>query len=900
MEILKINNIMTNLKTKSNENLDSTGIDDRQGNIGIPFHLSTSQNYRQKTGFTNSLGSESISYDQMTSLAQFAEVVRHDVAGSEFTNNYRGKQNFLRSDVLVFDVDNDGQDQNYWDNPNNWLSITKFEQLFADYEWLIATSFSHQQEKKERSARDRFHVFMPLGSFVNWIDEYEKLLRGIQLYVARGYEQLPIDTAVGGYSMIFGNANTQIRYNSGQNIMALLQTVIDQDQSELESSSLNFSPVKQLGHQQQQDYSDFLNSWDYKNVISRFGLDEFYPTIDSRHNGYWMAKCDLHDDQNPSLMVYDNGGFKCLSPQCRGNQQSSWSALDYLALKQDRTKVEIRREYCQRLNLDYNRYLIEENCSQSEGYPEGYVPITNIGHVTIPAADYTRLAEINREHAVCSIEGGSCILWYTHTSFSQKSDQNHKAITYQSEKDFQAKFKNDFVQSKWLRNETEDGVKTWTTKAQPLGKLWLEWDQRREYDRAHFHPAEKRIQYMGKRVWDYFDDWDSASQNNNWLGEENRRGLIRFLKAEKYVRIESLGQAEDMCSLYLDHIENNLCGNYSNGKRQQLYNYIICWMASALTRHLDDRTTVGLVLQSGQGSGKGLFASSFGELFGHYFLHLTDSNRLTQKFNLQMKDRLLVFADEVLFGGDKKSIGVLKTMQTEDTFTVEPKGVNAFIVNNHRRFIYSSNEQWIIHKETDDRRYQVIDVKNKKMSGETYKQIRQQLNDGGREALYYLLTSAEIQERIEDYDFEANMVSTKAGIQQMIQSEPVLGWFHEILDNGGHDELVHGKKVIKEWKPFQPNAFSTEKDALYDSFVRYMETHGGKRYTGGKPQLSNKLSKLHEQGIIQFDAKKRDGKTATNITVWSFEGIQEARKRWDTHFNDGEDSFNIPEYWKNF
>ena len=120
------------------------------------------------------------------------------------------------------------------------------------------------------------------------------------------------------------------------------------------------------------------------------------------------------------------------------------------------------------------------------------------------------------------------------------------------------------------------------------------------------------------------------------------------------------------------------------------------------------------------------------------------------------------------------------------------------------------------------------------------------------------------------------------------------------MDNGGHDELVHGQKVIKEWKPFQPNAFSTEKDALYDSFVRYMETHGGKRYTGGKPQLSNKLSKLHEQGIIQFDAKKRDGKTATNITVWSFEGIQEARKRWDTHFNDGEDSFNIPEYWKNF
>ena len=90
------------------------------------------------------------------------------------------------------------------------------------------------------------------------------------------------------------------------------------------------------------------------------------------------------------------------------------------------------------------------------------------------------------------------------------------------------------------------------------------------------------------------------------------------------------------------------------------------------------------------------------------------------------------------------------------------------------------------------------------------------------------MTSEEKQKEIQNFDFEANMVSTQAGIQQMIQSEPVLGWFHEILDNGGHDEFVHGEKVIKEWKSFQSNAFSTEKDALYDSFVRYMETHGGK------------------------------------------------------------------------
>jgi len=136
------------LQNQSSRDCDSTDLKEQQGTIGVPFHLSVSQNYRQQTGFTNRISGESISYDQITSLAQFAEVVKYDVAGSEFNHNYRGEQNFLR-----FDIDNDGQDHNYWDNQDNWLTMTKFQQLFADYEWLIATSFSHQKKKRQISSR---------------------------------------------------------------------------------------------------------------------------------------------------------------------------------------------------------------------------------------------------------------------------------------------------------------------------------------------------------------------------------------------------------------------------------------------------------------------------------------------------------------------------------------------------------------------------------------------------------------------------------------------------------------------------------------------------------------------------------------------------------------------------
>ena len=67
-----------------------------------------------------------------------------------------------------------------------------------------------------------------------------------------------------------------------------------------------------------------------------------------------------------------------------------------------------------------------------------------------------------------------------------------------------------------------------------------------------------------------------------------------------------------------------------------------------------------------------------------------------------------------------------------------------------------------------------------------YKRIEQQWNDGGKEGFYYLLKSDKIQDAIQDFDFEANMIATKAGLEQIKQSDPIIGWFYEILDHGGH------------------------------------------------------------------------------------------------------------------
>jgi hypothetical protein len=310
---------------------------------------------------------------------------------------------------------------------------------------------------------------------------------------------------------------------------------------------------------------------------------------------------------------------------------------------------------------------------------------------------------------------------------------------------------------------------------------------------------------------------------------------------------------------------------------------------------MDDRCTVALVLQSGQGTGKGMFAQFFGQLFGAFFYHLMSANRLGNTFNMLMKDRLLVFVDEAVWGGEKTQSGLVKAMQTENTMTIEMKHMNAFVANNHRRFIYSSNSDWIVAKEIGGRRFQVIDVNNKKMGREKYMEIKHQWDNGGKEAFYYYLTSPEMQDAIHDYDFEKGMIETKGSMQQIMQTQPELGWWYEILLEGGHmvKSIDTGQWSIREWNEDKPNTFTHQTDALFQSYVRHLETLGI-RSKGRKGNLTTKLNKLQDEKVMQFDPKARDWSgDAAGKKCWSFESLTDARKRWDDKWNNGEDSFGF-------
>ncbi len=195
----------------------------------------------------------------------------------------------------------------------------------------------------------------------------------------------------------------------------------------------------------------------------------------------------------------------------------------------------------------------------------------------------------------------------------------------------------------------------------------------------------------------------------------------------------SVKPKQGSCELYKAHIQENICNNDT-----EKFNYVWNWMASLIQKPQEIGTA--LLLMGSQGTGKGVFVKHLGYLLGKHFCHLDNLHHVLGHFNNHLKDSVLVFCDEAIWGGNKKDIGRLKAMVTEDKKMVEQKGKDALLMPNFSHFIFASNEDWPIHVDVDDRRLSVQKVgEAHKEDYEYFAKIDQEMKEGGYEALLYEL-----------------------------------------------------------------------------------------------------------------------------------------------------------------
>lgn len=314
----------------------------------------------------------------------------------------------------------------------------------------------------------------------------------------------------------------------------------------------------------------------------------------------------------------------------------------------------------------------------------------------------------------------------------------------------------------------------------------------------------------------------SISVADIWLAHENRRtypdgvGLFPDGKVPPgYYNTWkgfSVKPRQGNCELLLNHIKEVICNGNENH-----YNWLLDWCADSVLDPANPKGTA-IVMRGEEGAGKGTLANTMGELFGSHYRHLIDDSHLLSNFNAHMIDAILVFADEITWGGNNKTAGKLKGIVTERYLVGERKGVDAVGYRNMIHMLIASNGNWVVPAGSNSRRWFVLDVSDSKIEDRAYfNAIIDELKNGGKEAFLYFLLNRKITN-----DLRRAPV-TKALKEQRMRSsasDTVLQWWINRIEKGMID--VPDEQIIDvSENEINPWPLYVTKPNLYDNYKEW-------------------------------------------------------------------------------
>lgn len=132
------------------------------------------------------------------------------------------------------------------------------------------------------------------------------------------------------------------------------------------------------------------------------------------------------------------------------------------------------------------------------------------------------------------------------------------------------------------------------------------------------------------------------------------------------------------------------------------------------------------------------------EIFGEYSVEISHTRHFLGHFNSHLQSKILT---EILWGGDKQSDGILKSMITSEKAVFEAKGQTPIISENYWNAIIDTNQGWVVPDTLDERRFFIPTVSSCNVrNSEYFTKLRKSIyEDGGMEAFFfYLLDEVEL------------------------------------------------------------------------------------------------------------------------------------------------------------
>lgn len=142
--------------------------------------------------------------------------------------------------------------------------------------------------------------------------------------------------------------------------------------------------------------------------------------------------------------------------------------------------------------------------------------------------------------------------------------------------------------------------------------------------------------------------------------------------------------------------------------------WILAWSADMLQRP-HEKPGTALVLVGPQGAGKTFLGEQvLGKIIGGgHYVQMNSIESLTSKFNSIADNKLFIQCDEAMHSYQKDVASKLKSIITDESVTIEPKGINSYKKPNHMHFLFTSNEEHsalFIDPSPHERRYTVLKV----------------------------------------------------------------------------------------------------------------------------------------------------------------------------------------------
>ena len=312
---------------------------------------------------------------------------------------------------------------------------------------------------------------------------------------------------------------------------------------------------------------------------------------------------------------------------------------------------------------------------------------------------------------------------------------------------------------------------------------------------------------------------------------------------------------------YFKHILHRWClGNLD------VYKKVLDIFAHILQKPWE-KLNLCIVLKSKQRTGKGIILEIFKEILGaEYYFQPSGADEVLGNFNSGMSNKLILFMDEMVWGGDKQASGTLKKLITEKKRTIKTKNISNIEVDNLINVFMASNEQWVIPAGQTEARFLVLDVLPELAEMTDKKQKKKIIKDIAsidRKLLAKFLYTRNLSK----FNHRETIITDGLRDQQVESMCKLHKWWLEALTNGS---------INSDTQTIDLNGSHIEKSHMFQSY----KTHSGDRH------MVNSNFWKNMKGFVGEDYKRMRNEHQKRPYYINLASLETLRDNWRTQYAD--------------